>query len=89
MSEIVWRECEFAGPVGRNPYVRLCRAVNVRLGTINCVRCPVPALVEAVRTTMRIRAARDLSAICYNEILTAQRLAAAALAALPKGESRD
>jgi len=84
-----WRECVFAGDGHGSMPERFCDHYHKMRSRFQCADCYMPALVDAVRATMRIRAARDLSAICYNEILTAQRLAAAVLAVLPKEESRE
>jgi len=62
-DKTVWRECESAGGIGRNPIVRYCRALRRRTGWVNCNVCPIPeqkrksdlwdkcgpALVEAVQ----------------------------------------
>ena len=61
-EDCVWRPCnsrgDWRGDEGRGEFCR-CEALGLVFSREVCARCPVPALVEAVRTVVYILESRD------------------------------
>ena len=89
-EKTVWRECEFGKRCVSSPdnSIRECRVrgdMVVLVNSHDCAACPVPALVEAVRESRdTLHAMRKPHSIGTD----AEDMCEAALALLPKEESR-